>query len=398
MPGEGDGLLGATGDTGRVEHHDLGVGVALLDVGADVGVVGTTTAHEDLVDLLARGVSAVVVDDGLRGDAGDGGDDVVGGETLRLGLLDELEGKSVTEDLTTGGLGGVKTEVLVGQELVNELLVNGTGLAHGTVAVVLLLAVGVVADNGVNEDVTWSSVEVVALVNAALVVRGNEADVGDTANVLASTELGRVVEDEGVEEGDQRSTLAASGLVGDTEVGDGGNTSDGGEESALSHGKGGLNLALLRHGEEPDGLTVGANGVNGLQRNVVLLGELDGSIGEGLAEEDVDLRKLLRGGLVVENHLHDTLLDRGLKGNLVVLEHLEVHLGLGGLLSESAERAVDTILITGQHWPHETNSIIIITYHGGSAVHTEDGHVQGVAGGTIDAVGDSHLDCGMEDA
>jgi hypothetical protein len=75
-----------------------------------------------------------------------------------------------------------------------------------------------------------------------------------------------------------------------------------------------------------------------------------------------------------------------------------VHLGLGGLLSESAERAVDTILITGQHWPHETNSIIIITYHGGSAVHTEDGHVQGVAGGTIDAVGDSHLDCGMEDA
>ena len=45
------------------------------------------------------------------------------------------------------------------------------------------------SDHSIDEDVTWSSVEVVALINSTLVVGRNEADIGDTADILASPQF-----------------------------------------------------------------------------------------------------------------------------------------------------------------------------------------------------------------
>lgn len=67
------------------------------------------------------------------------------------------------------------------------------------------------AHGGVNKDIPGSAVEVVALRRAALVVGRDEADVRDAADVLASAELRRVVEEEGVKEGDKRGPLATGG-------------------------------------------------------------------------------------------------------------------------------------------------------------------------------------------
>lgn len=58
-----------------------------------------------------------------------------------------------------------------------------------------------------------------------MVLEARLNNVRDTANVLASTKFGGVVQEESVEEGDQWGTLAASSLVADAEVRHGGEPS-----------------------------------------------------------------------------------------------------------------------------------------------------------------------------
>jgi hypothetical protein len=62
----------------RFSVETLTLRVVLLNVLRDVRVVRATAAHEDLVNVLTWGVTAVMVHDGLGADAGDRGDDVVG--------------------------------------------------------------------------------------------------------------------------------------------------------------------------------------------------------------------------------------------------------------------------------------------------------------------------------
>lgn len=57
----------------------------------------------------------------------------------------------VTEDLTAGSLRGRLAEIGdLFEEGVDEVLVNLTTLAHSSVAVVLMLAVSIIPDDGVN--------------------------------------------------------------------------------------------------------------------------------------------------------------------------------------------------------------------------------------------------------
>lgn len=95
-----------------------------MNVSGNVGVVGSATTHEDLIDVVARDVAAVVVDNSLG-----------------------------------GGLGGFVGEVLVLKELVHEGLVDRPTFAHGIVLVVLLGTVGEVTDYSVYEHVAWAFIE-----------------------------------------------------------------------------------------------------------------------------------------------------------------------------------------------------------------------------------------------
>jgi hypothetical protein len=321
LPGEGDGLLGPGGDPGLVQHHDLGFRVVLLDEFRDVRVVGAAAAHEDLLDLhVRRSVALVVVDDGLRRHPRDAGHDVVRSQSLGFRLLDEFEGQRVAEHFPSRRLGRVQVEVLVLEELVHELLVHFATSAHLAVPVVLLLTVGVVSHDRVDEDVSGAGVEVVALVDPALVVRRDKAHIGNAANVLASAELGRVVQDQSVKEGDQGSALPTRGLVADPEVGDGSDARARGQERSLRHGQSAADLAGLGHRQQPDGLSVRAEGVDAVNVDVVVFAELLHRRSKRLAQNDIDFRQFGWRGLVVQDDVHHTLLDGLLQRDFGVLE------------------------------------------------------------------------------
>ena len=268
-------------------------------------------------------------DDGPGRDARYGCDDVVGAHALGFALCDELVRDRIAEELAAGRFRRVEGEVGEGgEEGVDHGLVDGAGRAHSAVSVEFLRAGGEVTHRGVDEDVAGAGVEVVeGWIEGAWrgVVGRDEADVGDAADVLTGAEFGWVVQEEGVEEGDEWCPLPAGGLVADAEVGHGGDAGAGGEDGAFGHGKGGFDLGLLRHAEEPDGLAVGAESVDGGEGDGVFGGEGEDGGGEGLTQEDIDFGEFFGGGFVVEDHVHDALFDCLFEGYFIVFEEFEVH-------------------------------------------------------------------------
>ena len=124
---------------------------------------------------MARCISSVMVDDGMGSDTGDGSDDIIGSQSTGDTLLTEIFSHVIAECFATGGLGDVVREVRVLEDFVEEAFVYFTGFAHFTVFVVFLFAVGEVADCTVDEDVSWTSVEVETCGDTAEFVVGNEA-------------------------------------------------------------------------------------------------------------------------------------------------------------------------------------------------------------------------------
>ena len=125
------------------------------------------------------------------------------------------------------------------------------------VLVVLLLAIAVVPHGVVDEDIAWSGVKVIDLIDASIFVGWNETHISDAANVLACSELSRVVQDQAVQEGHERSSLSAISLLMDTEVVDDGFVEHLRHDGTFGHRERGLDLLATRHGEKPDGLTRG---------------------------------------------------------------------------------------------------------------------------------------------
>ena len=141
----------------------------------DVGVIRSAAAHENFVDV-AGGISSVMVDNGMSGNSSDRCDDVVRSQTSCNTLLAEILGHVVSESFSSGGLGDVVREVGVLKNFVEEIFVDFSGFAHFTVFVVFLFAVGEVADCTVDEDVSWTSIEVVACSNTPKFMVRNEAN------------------------------------------------------------------------------------------------------------------------------------------------------------------------------------------------------------------------------
>jgi hypothetical protein len=52
------------------------------------------------------------------------------------------------------------------------MLVDFAKLAHLAIQVVFLFTIGIVSDNGINEGISWPSIEVVASIDASLMIRG----------------------------------------------------------------------------------------------------------------------------------------------------------------------------------------------------------------------------------
>ena len=160
-----------------------------------------------------------MVNDGLRSDTGDGRDHIIRGETLFLCFMNDLEGERVAKDLAAGSLGRIETEVrVVVQEIIDDVLVDSTASTHLTIFVVLASAVGIVAHRGIDEDITWTGVEIVACIHATMAIWWDETDVGNTSNVLTGAQLSGMMQDQRVEEGDQRRALSTRRLVTNPEV------------------------------------------------------------------------------------------------------------------------------------------------------------------------------------
>lgn len=304
----------------------------LLHVIRDVGVVTSASAHEHLIDV-ARGISSVMVDDGMGSDTSDSSNDIVGSQSAGDTLLAQIFSHIVAEGLATGGLGDVVRKVGVCEDLVEEVFVDFAGFAHFTVFVVFLLTVGEVTDRTVDEDVSWTSVEVVACSDTAELVVGNEAHlksassrgrergayISDTTDVLASADLGGMVQEQRIQEGNKRTSLSSVSLVSNTELRDGGLSGAGGDDGGLSHVEMCSELVALEHLRErkmPDGNSVRSDKIDILlDVNAVFLAELEGRSGELFSEEVVYLGDFFGGAVVLSDCLHDSLLQLQRHGN-----------------------------------------------------------------------------------
>jgi hypothetical protein len=124
---------------------------------------------------MTRGVSFIMVYDSLGSDTGHGSDDIIGSETTFETFFGEIFSHVVAECFATGGFGDIVAEVRVGEDFV-EVVVDFAGFSHDAVFVVFLFAVGGEADCTVDEDVSWTGVEIVASSNSTVVGIWNEAD------------------------------------------------------------------------------------------------------------------------------------------------------------------------------------------------------------------------------
>ena len=137
-PREADGLLGVPGHVDLVQPGQAHLGEPLLDVVGDVGVVRAPAGHVEFGDGLVRGREAVVVfADGLRRDAGERRDDVLGSAATGFDALDKFHGFLVAENFAPRRLGNVVlvppvvVDVVVDDFLEAETCVNTSGVGEG---------------------------------------------------------------------------------------------------------------------------------------------------------------------------------------------------------------------------------------------------------------------------
>lgn len=213
--------------------------------------------------------------------------------------------------------------------------------------------------------VAWASVEVIDPTHSTILLggRGDEADIGNTTNVLTGTGNGRMLKEQPVEESNHGGTLTSNSLLRDSEVGDCGLSKSSSKDSALSHSQCRLGLPVSWHTQQPDGLTVGCNNIDVLlEVEIVTAAELLNGISEDLAKLHIDLAELLGSGRVLSDDAEHRLLDRLWEFNIVVLKNLKMERRVWSFLSEMAEDAVNAI-------------------HGGTRVQSENTEGEGLIGG-----------------
>lgn len=73
------------------------------------------------------------------------------------------------------------------QEVIHEVLVDRASSTTLTVLVIFLLAVSIVSNYGIDEDVSWTRVKVVTRIYTTVSVWRDESYVGNASDVLACT-------------------------------------------------------------------------------------------------------------------------------------------------------------------------------------------------------------------
>lgn len=346
------GLAGSAGDTQDVEKLDLGLGKLLADVVDDIGVVGAAAAEVDLLDAAGGTPAAVAVDEGLGRDACDGRDAVFGGGALGEHAFAELLAQVVAEGFAAGGLGDVVDEVRAGEDLVDDLLVDFALGAHLAVFVVLLLAVGEVADGSgstslvrnvpytheamsqhspIDKNIPWTGIKVISLPNIPL---RKHCNIRNPPNILHGTVHRRVRRAESIERHKERTALSPQSHVADAERRDRRHARLGRDDRNLSHVDVCTDLVAfeqLGEREVPDGLALARNEVDFfLQVEAFVLCEFEDRVCGEFSKLDVHSHQpcqilcsyfgspylhinnsnLLRRRLVLPNETHNPLYNR----------------------------------------------------------------------------------------
>jgi hypothetical protein len=121
LPTKTDGLLGITWNVDFVEPCQAGLRVGFLNEVGDVGVVGTATTHEDLIDLsVLRGEARIMLTNGLCRDASKSCDHIIFVSSSGLDLVDQVDCLLISEDFTTRGFG----DVMLVPPVVVDVVVN----------------------------------------------------------------------------------------------------------------------------------------------------------------------------------------------------------------------------------------------------------------------------------
>lgn len=138
-----------------------------------------------------------MLDNSFCHDSRDCRNDIIGAETLRYAFADQVLSNRVPKDFPSCRFGNWKTEMWEAwEEMVDHVLVNFARPPHDTISIVLLSAICEMSHRSINKDVARPSVKVEEfwIRSVGRRVGRNEADVGNTADVLACPELGGMMQ------------------------------------------------------------------------------------------------------------------------------------------------------------------------------------------------------------
>jgi hypothetical protein len=111
--------------------------------------------------------------------------------------FDQIMGDAVSDDLASGDLWWIQSEVWMGgQKFVHKLLIHSSCGTYLLIFVILEFSIREMSYCRIDEDIAWTGVEIEKfLVELTIHIGRHEADIGNTADVLACTKLLRVVQE-----------------------------------------------------------------------------------------------------------------------------------------------------------------------------------------------------------
>jgi len=260
--------------------------------------IASATAGDDELGNFRFGQNEAVegVNDAEGGEDSGGADEVFGAGSKFAAFGENFCDEGAAEVFAAGRFRGLLLEIRVAKKLFEERNEALAAESEASAGVEALTTVGEVGGEGVNEHVGWASVEGEDVVRFG--AGRDDGDVSDAAEIQGDAAEFFVTVEEIVGEGDERRALAAHGHVGWTEVGDGDDAREVGNDRTvtdLEGGRCGLAKERDRSALMKDRLAVAADEVNFVGGDTEFFASGEGGFSEELAKTEVELADF-RGG------------------------------------------------------------------------------------------------------
>ena len=297
--GEGEGFFGVGGNAEGVGGNDFERRQERDEICNDERIASAAAGENQFAHARTRAREdkfLAGLRDGCGGESGRGVEQVGGADMAALGERDQAHCVLGAEFFTAGGLRRGFAEEGMGKKLVQERRNQMAAARELGIPVEAQAAAREMRGERVDDHVAGAGVEGENIARPR--GGGNEAEVGDAADVQRYSTDARMAIEKIVDEGHERRALAAGGHIRGTKIGDGGDASALGNDGRLGDLQGGGDGRAEKRGWSAlmvDGLAVGAEQRDTARRNAEAFAGAQRSIGEKFAKAEIKLADLARG-------------------------------------------------------------------------------------------------------